>query len=133
MYTHQNRRSQQMKKFVTAIATTTLACTGIAAMSVSAEEHEVVKHDTLWSISQEYGTSVQTLMDLNELDSTIILPGQQLTVNEEATKETNEETTTGPDTYRSEEHTSELQSRFDLVCRLLLEKKKKQNVQNNDT
>src|SRR5438067_10364085 len=31
---------------------------------------------------------------------------------------------------RSEEHTSELQSRFDLVCRLLLEKKKKkQNAQ----
>src|SRR5699024_3708873 len=28
--------------------------------------------------------------------------------------------------HRSEEHTSELQSRFDLVCRLLLEKKKKQ-------
>src|SRR5438105_15867019 len=28
---------------------------------------------------------------------------------------------------RSEEHTSELQSRVDLVCRLLLEKKKKQD------
>src|SRR5438105_8342450 len=28
---------------------------------------------------------------------------------------------------RSEEHTSELQSRVDLVCRLLLEKKKKYN------
>src|SRR5207249_10929226 len=28
------------------------------------------------------------------------------------------------DRDRSEEHTSELQSRFDLVCRLLLEKKK---------
>src|SRR5207249_6154996 len=28
------------------------------------------------------------------------------------------------DAPRSEEHTSELQSRFDLVCRLLLEKKK---------
>src|SRR5699024_11469598 len=27
--------------------------------------------------------------------------------------------------WRSEEHTSELQSRFDLVCRLLLEKKKR--------
>src|SRR5699024_12498224 len=27
--------------------------------------------------------------------------------------------------FRSEEHTSELQSRFDLVCRLLLAKKKK--------
>src|SRR5690349_23058654 len=29
---------------------------------------------------------------------------------------------------RSEEHTSELQSRRDLVCRLLLEKKKKTNI-----
>src|SRR5690625_5515850 len=29
--------------------------------------------------------------------------------------------------FRSEEHTSELQSRGHLVCRLLLEKKKKQN------
>src|SRR5690349_23752636 len=40
---------------------------------------------------------------------------------------------------RSEEHTSELQSRRDLVCRLLLEKKKKQKKQtkqkvtNNET
>src|SRR2546422_4790427 len=32
----------------------------------------------------------------------------------------------GPD--RSEEHTSELQSRLHLVCRLLLEKKKKQQT-----
>src|SRR5438105_8493133 len=29
---------------------------------------------------------------------------------------------------RSEEHTSELQSRVDLVCRLLLEKKKKKHI-----
>src|SRR6266568_8137793 len=32
---------------------------------------------------------------------------------------------TGPPGPRSEEHTSELQSQFHLVCRLLLEKKKK--------
>src|SRR5699024_11982679 len=32
--------------------------------------------------------------------------------------------TTAASSVRSEEHTSELQSRFDLVCRLLLEKKK---------
>src|SRR5699024_12819258 len=30
--------------------------------------------------------------------------------------------------WRSEEHTSELQSRFDLVCRLLLEKKNLQRM-----
>src|SRR5699024_11454989 len=33
----------------------------------------------------------------------------------------------GADVRRSEEHTSELQSRFDLVCRLLLEKKKERS------
>src|SRR5699024_11807158 len=44
-----------------------------------------------------------------------------------------EAVTEAPDTTetyqfeRSEEHTSELQSRFDLVCRLLLEKKKQKN------
>src|SRR5699024_3593772 len=32
--------------------------------------------------------------------------------------------------FRSGEHTSELQSRFDLVCRLLLEKKKKKRKMN---
>src|SRR5688572_31786531 len=32
---------------------------------------------------------------------------------------------------RSEEHTSELQSQSNLVCRLLLEKKKKKNKQQN--
>src|SRR2546422_10039066 len=33
--------------------------------------------------------------------------------------------------HRSEEHTSELQSRLHLVCRLLLEKKKKINKNNS--
>src|SRR5207248_9627417 len=38
---------------------------------------------------------------------------------------------TGPEELagRSEEHTSELQSPYDLVCRLLLEKKKTKNTQ----
>src|SRR5687768_17832993 len=35
--------------------------------------------------------------------------------------------------FRSEEHTSELQSRLHLVCRLLLEKKKKKQTQLNRT
>src|SRR6266513_5598821 len=42
------------------------------------------------------------------------VPGQRLTVRLSQLRGTG----------RSEEHTSELQSRFDLVCRLLLEKKK---------
>src|SRR5437667_9340089 len=35
--------------------------------------------------------------------------------------------------YRSEEHTSELQSHHDLVCRLLLEKKKIIEIRNRKT
>src|SRR5438132_6639917 len=38
-----------------------------------------------------------------------------------------------PDVDRSEEHTSELQSHSDLVCRLLLEKKKKKHVKHSDS
>src|SRR5438034_2986130 len=38
-----------------------------------------------------------------------------------------------PSSRRSEEHTSELQSHSDLVCRLLLEKKKKQNKKHSRT
>src|SRR5206468_7004635 len=37
------------------------------------------------------------------------------------------------DAGRSEEHTSELQSRSDLVCRLLLEKKKRQQARASTT
>src|SRR5947209_14212636 len=39
---------------------------------------------------------------------------------------------TSPQGHRSEEHTSELQSRQYLVCRLLLEKKKKQKQTFNE-
>src|SRR5256884_6960135 len=38
----------------------------------------------------------------------------------------------GKNSRRSEEHTSELQSRLHLVCRLLLEKKKKPTYTRND-
>src|SRR5437762_11227634 len=37
----------------------------------------------------------------------------------------------GANTFRSEEHTSELQSPMYLVCRLLLEKEKKKTTKNN--
>src|SRR5438132_9876126 len=40
-------------------------------------------------------------------------------------------TTTSMRAMRSEEHTSELQSHSDLVCRLLLEKKKNKRKENN--
>src|SRR5260370_18447085 len=41
--------------------------------------------------------------------------------------------TSGTRKERSEEHTSELQSHLNLVCRLLLEKKKKKHARSPDT
>src|SRR2546430_12055325 len=38
-----------------------------------------------------------------------------------------------PGDRRSEEHTSELQSQSNLVCRLLLEKKKKRNIMKDES
>src|SRR5437879_9462860 len=44
-----------------------------------------------------------------------------------------EDETADPGLPRSEEHTSELQSPMYLVCRLLLEKKKKKNLEADQT
>ena len=87
-----------MKKFFTVMATTTVVCLGVAGVDVSAEEHEVVKNDTLWDLSQKYNTSVQTIMDHNSMDSTNIFPGQKISIDGEATdkKEPNSEV----DTYK---------------------------------
>src|SRR5437868_7227423 len=62
-----------------------------------------------------------------KLSSTQFRKGERTVIDVEGRKIGGQHfmTIAGPCTVRSEEHTSELQSRFDLVCRLLLEKKKK--------
>lgn len=72
-----------MKKVAVAFAATSIIFTGMAAVDVSAEEHEVQNNDSLWGIANQYDTSVQELQDLNELDSTVIVPGQKIQVDEE--------------------------------------------------
>lgn len=71
-----------MKKLVVAIATTGVMLSGVAAVNVSAEEYEVKERDTLWGIASQYDTSVQSLVDLNGLDSMIIQPGQKIETSE---------------------------------------------------
>src|SRR5690349_24006851 len=61
-------------------------------------------------------------------------PGQRRAVGVRAGRGGGPFTGSGPGTAsRSEEHTSELQSRRDLVCRLLLEKKKRKNKEKQET
>src|SRR2546422_2197240 len=64
--------------------------------------------------------------------SSVLVPGAcqgqgtaALPTRRKATREGRKRSAYSRDGIRSEEHTSELQSRLHLVCRLLLEKKKK--------
>src|SRR5438094_3760386 len=54
----------------------------------------------------------------------------RVTTMRQAVKVTSENAAASSWGNRSEEHTSELQSPYDLVCRLLLEKKKKKKKHN---
>src|SRR2546430_9404623 len=58
------------------------------------------------------------------LSKTIPRPGDCCSQNQESWRRTNMAPFICPRENRSEEHTSELQSQSNLVCRLLLEKKK---------
>ncbi|MCP3030778.1 LysM peptidoglycan-binding domain-containing protein [Halobacillus sp. A1] len=65
----------------------TAALTGAFATGVSAEEYKVNKGDTLWSISEEKGVSVDSLKENNKLDSNVIYPDQTLSVSGEQKSE----------------------------------------------
>lgn len=73
-----------MKKTVVSLATG-LIIAGTAVTSVSAEEYQVKKGDSLWEIAQDYESSVNHLKELNNLDTDIIKPNQQLQIDIEET------------------------------------------------
>jgi 3D (Asp-Asp-Asp) domain-containing protein len=50
--------------------------------TVSAEEYEVQAGDSLWKIADENNTSIDDLIDLNDLKTTVIHPKQILLLNE---------------------------------------------------
>src|SRR5438105_7548640 len=84
----------------------------------------LMKQQALEFVAVNDITDTKTLAHLLKYDSihrrfpgTVEAQGDALVVNGKAIKVSA--------IKRSEEHTSELQSRVDLVCRLLLEKKKK--------
>ncbi|MFC3041225.1 LysM peptidoglycan-binding domain-containing protein [Virgibacillus xinjiangensis] len=69
-----------MRQLVAAIAGIILA--GTAVTSVSAADYQVQKGDSLWKIADKYNTTVEELVDINELKSTVIHPKQVIEVEE---------------------------------------------------
>src|SRR5699024_12020469 len=90
--------------------------------------YKVKSGDTLWGIALKNNVTVDELKEWNNLSADLILVNQELAIGESAEEQASVPEVQTPaqalEPARSEEHTSELQSRFELVCRLLLEKKK---------
>lgn len=70
-----------MRKMVATIATG-IIIVGSGATSVAAEEYKVKSGDSLWNIANEYNTTVDELVQLNELKNTTIHPEQKIQVTE---------------------------------------------------
>src|SRR5699024_6141082 len=94
---------------------------------------KLLRQETIYTEIDEQMIHDQSDIDENAIWSLMLASGY-LKVNSSYVKETSrgwnriyELSITNFEVLRSEEHTSELQSRFDLVCRLLLEKKKEYN------
>ena len=63
------------------LLSTSIALSSVGVGAASAISHTVKSGDTLWKISNQYGVSTQTIMNLNNLSSTVIYPGQVLKIN----------------------------------------------------
>ncbi|WP_080872250.1 3D domain-containing protein [Oceanobacillus timonensis] len=72
-----------MRKLVAALSAGFII-TGAAATTVSADanEHKVESGESLWKIAAQYDTSVQNLLDINNLKSEVIHPKDVIKVSE---------------------------------------------------
>lgn len=69
-----------MKKIVAALVTG-LVLSSAAVTTASAEQHEVQSGENLWDIANKYNTTVDKLVQVNDLKTTVIQPKQTLYIN----------------------------------------------------
>src|SRR5690625_1433117 len=89
----------------------------VTAFSAKSSEIDVFDADSIWPAEfaqANYALELDRFIEADNIDMDAYFPGPLEAGNFKGKQ-------------RSEEHTSELQSRGHLVCRLLLEKKKKNN------
>src|SRR5690625_2149907 len=69
-----------MRKMGAAIATAAMI-TGAAATSASADSSDVTKGENIWERANQYNTTVDQLMDVNNLNDATIQTNQKLDIN----------------------------------------------------
>lgn len=70
-----------MKKIVAALMTG-IILSGAAVTTASAQAHEVQPGENLWDIAKEYDTSIDELVHINDLKTTVIQPKQILNIHD---------------------------------------------------
>ncbi|PAV28844.1 cell wall-binding protein [Virgibacillus profundi] len=71
-----------MKKLVSLFVGLIILCISAVSVSAAEAEYEIQEGDTLWDIAIDHNTTVEELMDMNGLNSTLIHPKQVLKINE---------------------------------------------------
>ena len=79
------KKSKWGMKVAAIILSASVALSSVGVGAASATSHTVKSGDTLWKIANQYGVSSQTIMNLNNLSSSVIYPGQTLKINNTST------------------------------------------------
>lgn len=79
------KKSKWGMKIAAVVLSASVALSSVGVGAASATSHTVKSGDTLWKIANQYGVSSQTIMNLNNLSSSVIYPGQTLKINNTST------------------------------------------------
>ncbi|UXR78681.1 MULTISPECIES: LysM peptidoglycan-binding domain-containing protein [unclassified Staphylococcus] len=78
-----------MKKFAFALTVTSGAAAVLTHQDAQAStQHAVQSGDSLWTVAEQYGTTVDAIKQANGLSNNMIFPGQTLTIGGSASNET---------------------------------------------
>ncbi|MES1028398.1 C40 family peptidase [Bacillus velezensis] len=89
-----------MKKQLVTATTAVVLGTTLFAGAASAQTIKVKKGDTLWGLSNRYGTSINSIKSENKLKSDIIYIGQTLSINGKSTSGSSSSSKSSSSTYK---------------------------------
>lgn len=107
-----------MKKKLIFAATTASAAVAAYSHQAEAAEHKVQPGESLWSIANQYNTSIDQLKSLNQLSSNLIFPYQTLKVSADETKTTGSTVRTPNNTNTEETYVVQRGESLSLIARM---------------